>query len=145
MSQATAARATRPLGRPSPHQAPPGRRLRVVSAPASVRSRAGVVLFCVAMLVAGLVALLLINIGLSHGSYQTFTLQRDLKELRDRKQTLTEEIAAAQAPQELARSARRLGMVPAPEVAFLRLSDGSLSGAAQPAQAAAPPSVVVKP
>jgi hypothetical protein len=117
----------------------------VVSAPAGTRSRAGVVLFCVVMLVAGLVALLLVNIDLSHGSYSMYKLQQEHKELVELRQSLDEEIAAAQAPQELARSARRLGMVPAPEVAFLHLSDGSVTGAPEPARAAEPPTVVVTP
>jgi len=145
MSQATAARATRPAVRPSARTLLPGRRLRVVTAPATARSRAGVVIACLAMLAAGLVALLLINISLGHGSYEMYKLQSEQKQLADQQDALTEQLADAQAPQQLARQAAALGMVPAPQVAFLHLRDGSVTGAAVPASPAPTPTVSTTP
>ena len=135
MTQAAAARATRPAARPSTTRSapPPGRRLRVVSPPVTARSRAGAVVVCLAILAAGLVALLLINIDLGHGAYTMYTLQNQQKQLADQKEALGEQIAAAQAPDQLALRANALGMVPAPDVSFLHLSDGRITGAAAPA------------
>ena len=145
MSQATAARATRPAARPSARTLLPGRRLRVVSASASVRSRAGLVVVCLALLAAGLFALLLINISLGHGSYEMYKLQAEQKQLADQRDALSEQIADAQAPQQLAQQAAALGMVPAPQVAFLHLRNGAVSGAAVPASPAPTPTVSTTP
>jgi len=52
-------------------------------------------------------------------------------------------VEAFDAPQELARRAHELGMVPAPHTAFLTLPDGSIEG--EPAVAVAPPKPKPKP
>jgi len=141
MSQSAAARATRPAARPSNRAAQPGRRLRVVTAPVSAHSRAGAVVACLAILAAGLVALLLINIDLGHGAYVMYSLQNQEKQLTDQQEALTEQIAGAQAPDQLAVRAQALGMVPAKGLSFLRLAKGGVTGAAAPASPTPAPTV----
>ena len=129
MSQSSAARATtrptaRTAARPLRQQLPP--RLRVVSAPATTRSRAGLVLGCGAVLVVGLVAVLLLNINLSRGAYEVHQLETEHTRLAEQQQTLQEQLDAEAAPPRLAERAAELGMVPAPGTAFVRLSDGKV-------------------
>lgn len=134
MSLSSAARVTTsPAAHPpelAPH--PSGPRLRVVSVPRRPRSRVGLIVGCSLILVTGLVALLLLNITLSRGSYELYRLEADQVQLAEQKQTLREQLDAAAAPQQLARRARELGMVPADGTAFVRLSDRKLVGSAEP-------------
>ncbi len=146
MSQITAARATaRPAGRTSGRPVPTPQRLRVVSAPQHTRSRAGVAILCLVMLAAGLVGILLLNINLTHGSYELYRLQSERDRLHEQQQALAERLDAEQAPQELARHAASLGMVPAPGTAYLHLSNGAVTGAAIAARPSLVPTVVHTP
>jgi hypothetical protein len=80
--------------------------------------------------------LLLLNISLSRGSYQIYAQQARLDQLTEHRQALQEDLDARRAPQQLAERAVQLGMVPAGNPAYLRLSDGRVLGKAR--QAAAP-------
>jgi hypothetical protein len=100
----------------------------VVAAPAHTRSRAGLVFGCVTLLGSGLVALLLLNVSLERGSYVLHGQQAKANQLQDEAQALREQLASLQAPQNLAAQATRLGMVPNPNAAFLRASDGKVLG-----------------
>ncbi len=139
MSQSTAVRTTRALPRPVPAPAPV--RLRVVTVPGHTRPRAGLAVVCLALLVAGLVGLLLLNVSLERGAYVLRDQQVRSDQLRERQQALREELQQLQAPQSLARRAEALGMVPSSNVAFKRLSDGRVLGV--PGRAAAAPSPTV--
>jgi hypothetical protein len=144
MSQATAVRtAPRPVGRAVPRPVPAPPRLRVVSAPAHTRSRAGLVFACIGLLAVGLVGLLLLNVSLEHGSYVLQAQQARATQLSDQAQALREDLATLQAPQNLAAQATRLGMVPNPNAAFLRASDGKILGV--PTRAVAPVTPTVSP
>ena len=142
MSQSTAvripARHARPAARPVP--APP--RLRVVAAPEHARSRAGVVVASVALLVAGLVTVLLVQMSLERGAYALQREQSQARVLGEQQQALQEELERLQAPQNLAKKAAEFGMVPAPNPAFLRVRDGKVLGV--PAPGVAVPSPTVK-
>ena len=100
-----------------------------------------------ALLGGGLVLLLVLNISLSRGSYELY--QGELRQhlLAEQQQVLREQLMANQAPQHLARRARALGMVPAPNPAFVRLPDGSVVGVPAIARAAVKPTTAqpVKP
>ncbi|MDQ1295570.1 MAG: hypothetical protein QG608_3455 [Actinomycetota bacterium] len=134
MSQSAAARATqRPTGRPLGRAAPGGPRLRVVTAPTSGPSWAGLVAWTLVALVAGLVALLLFNVSLAHGSYALRDRQREQTELLERRQALQEEISQLEAPQTLEQRARTLGMVPDPRAVFLDPDHGVVRGDPAPA------------
>ena len=141
MSQATATArpAARPLTRPASRPIPPSRpQLRVVSARHS-RPRLRLAISAMALLGGGLVLLLVLNISLSRGSYELY--QGELRQhlLAEQQQVLREQLMANQAPQHLARRARALGMVPAPNPVFVRLPDGSVVGVPAIAKAAARP------
>jgi cell division protein FtsB len=137
----SSAAAARPLARPALRPAPGTRprpqapRLKVV-APARSGSRTGLALLAVALLAGGLLTLLVLNISLSRGSYQLSDAQLEGRKLAERQQALEEEIEAARAPQRLAARARDLGMVPAPNTAFVELPSGKVRG--RPAEAKAP-------
>jgi hypothetical protein len=132
MSQVSAAARTMPSGyaRPStpPLRRPEPPRLRVV-APAKHRSAGGLALLSIALLGAGLMALLMLNISIGKGAYELSALQRQQRELAVSQQELSEQVEQAGAPQELARAARELGMVPAPNTVFVKVPDGKVQGA----------------
>jgi hypothetical protein len=133
MSQMTApSRIPRTTGRrPAPA---PG--LRVVSGTRGARPGSGGAAFaiaCIALLAAGLVSLLLINISMSRGSYALHDLQATSGELADTQDALTQQLSVQKSPPHLAARAVAMGMVPAPNAAFLRLSDGKVVGVAKKA------------
>jgi len=138
----SSAAAARPLARPALRPAPGYRprpqapRLRVV-APAPAGNRAGLALLVVVLLAGGLLSLLFLNIALSRGAYQLSDAQAEQHKLVERQQALQEEIEAAGAPQHLAKRARELGMVPAPNAAFVEVPKGKVLGG--PEEAKAPP------
>jgi hypothetical protein len=84
---------------------------------------------CVLMLIGGLVALLMVNISLGHGSYELNRLQREGDRLAEQRAALSDGLAQRAAPRELEREARRYGMVPADDVSFISLKDGKVIGA----------------
>lgn len=95
------------------------------------------VLLVLAVLGVGLVGLLLLNTSLQQGSFAIHDLQRQTSLLADRQSELERKVAVLQAPENLAARAVKLGMVPNPNPAFLRLSDGKVLG--DPTPATAPP------
>jgi hypothetical protein len=132
MSQMTApSRIPRTTGRrPAPA---PG--LRVVP---GTRNRPGsggaaFAVACIALLAAGLFSLLLINISMSRASYALHDLQATSGELADTQDALTQQLSGLESPPHLAKRAVAMGMVPAPNAAFLRLSDGKVVGVAKKA------------
>lgn len=120
---------------------PPRPALRVVQAPAAQRGRTAVVVLALLLLGVGLLTLLLINTALAQGSFRLHDLQATSDRLADQEQALRESIDAAAAPQRLAEQARGLGMVPSQSTAFVRLSDGTVLGVAEPAKAPERPTV----
>jgi hypothetical protein len=137
MSQSTAVRATRPAARPAARPggrqaARPSPPLLVVGAPEHARSRAGLVIGCLGLLGLGLLCLLVLNVSLEKGAYVLRQQQSDTNRLMGERQALQEQLAALEAPQTLARRASHLGMVSAPNVAFVRTSDGRVLGVPTP-------------
>jgi len=144
MSQSTAVRpVARAVPRPAtrPGARPTAPRLRVVSAPVHARSRAGLVAASLAVLAVGLMGLLLLNVSLDKGAFVNRTQQARIEQLTERRQALQEELAAREAPQSLAAKAQALGMVEAPNVAFVRASDGRILGVPSPGVAIRPATV----
>ncbi len=97
------------------------------------------VMLIVLVLSGGLAALLGFNTALAQGSFTASKLQQQATELEDRSQSLEEQLARAAAPERLAKDARKIGMVPAPGVAFIGLADGTISEGATPAPYIPPP------
>ena len=120
---------------------PPAPRLRLVSTPENLRSRGGLVAACLGLLAVGLIGLLVMTVSLGRGAYQLGQLRADTTELTEQRQALQEEIASLQAPQNLEARARGLGMVPAPNAAVVRRSDGVVLG--EPKAAAGLPAPMV--
>jgi hypothetical protein len=132
MSQMSAATAR--VGARAPRRTPTPPSLRVVSGADTKRPGAGFALLCVTLLSAGLLGLLLLNTSLAQGAFALHDLQATSGELSDTQAALTQQLQAASSPQQLAREATAMGMVPSQSAAFLRLSDGAVFGVAKPAR-----------
>lgn len=125
----------------------PGHLKLVTAAPRPARQMPFFVLTAI-VLVAGLLALLFLNMQLAKGSYALHDLQRRSTILAEQQETLTEQLSALEAPARVASKAAELGMVPGSSPAFLRLPDGQVLGVPQTAPslpATAKPSAKAKP
>jgi hypothetical protein len=136
--------AARSLGRPAPRRGQLDR-LRVVPATISSTGNGVFALVCMVLLAAGLVALLMMNTALASGIYQLKGLQAQSGTLTDTQEQLTQVVDGLRSPRTLADKAQALGMVPAKSMAFVRLSDGTIIGVAQPAKADQRLNVVTSP
>ncbi|AKA03469.1 septum formation initiator family protein [Streptomyces noursei] len=94
-------------------------------------ARTPFVLLVVVLLGSGLITLLLLNSALNQGSFELSKLERKTGELTDEQQALQQEVDGYSAPDALARRARKLGMVPGGNPAFL-MPDGTVRGAPGP-------------
>ncbi len=86
-----------------------------------------------AMLAAGVVGLLMFNTNMQQASFKATALQDRVNELTARQQSLSLELDQLRDPQQLAVSAKKLGMVAPAKPAFVRLSDGRILGTPTPA------------
>ena len=130
-----------PAPRPAPSTTAPGRtrsgpRLRVVRAPEPTRTRVPFVLLCIAILAGALLGALVLNTTMASAAYDKHAMEVELAQLARTEQSLRTSIDAQKAPQQLAASARGLGLVQAPPSAYLRLADGAVLGTPTPAGAA---------
>ena len=124
---------TRPLSRPSGRRTPVGPRHLKVVAPPEIRGNGAFLALCIALLLAGFVAVLLLNTAMAKGSFTMRDLQLRSDRLTDTQDSLRHSIDAVSGPGPLAKRARAMGMVPAETAAFLRLSDATVLGVAKPA------------
>jgi hypothetical protein len=108
-------------------------RLTALAALPARAPRTPFVLLVLGLLGGGLLALLLLNTALAQGSFRIHDLQRQTATLADRQQQLQLAVDALSTPDQLARSARQLGLVPVHNPGFLRLADGRILGNPQPA------------
>lgn len=125
MSLMTAARPAFRTPRPTPRA-----RLRVVDATPKTQSHAGFVVLCIALVVAGLLSALMLNIQRAESSFVLSDLRAEQTQLHDTRVTLEAELAMKRSPETLAVEADRLGLVPSPSTAVLRLSDNEVLGVA---------------
>ncbi|ALO67427.1 hypothetical protein AS189_14185 [Arthrobacter alpinus] len=131
----------RVLTEPLPHGAPPEPRVKksraalslVVSTPRGGRSSLAVTLLLMVALALGVV--LVMSISVSKGQYELVDLKSQQSELIKANQSMEQEIAAKQAPQELAAQAAALGMVPAGVTGQIDVRTKSVSGSPLPASA----------
>ncbi|HEY2172990.1 MAG TPA: hypothetical protein VGH85_04180 [Mycobacteriales bacterium] len=119
----------------------PVRRSLSAAMPASSGApRRPFVILIVALLVAGLVLVLLINTANAGASFRQSSLQQRNDTLGIRQQQLAQQVDTLDTPQSLSTAARRLGMVPGGDPAFLLLlPDGASKVLGSPAPATAPP------
>ena len=108
-------------------------RLSVVPSGPSHAPRAPFAILVFATLVAGVVGLLMFNTQMQQSSFHATSLQSKADDLVAQQQSLDMELEALRDPQRLAQAARKLGMVPPADPAFVRLSDGKTLGAPLPA------------
>jgi hypothetical protein len=109
------------------HRDPSSRRVR----PRTPRHR--LLLVCTGVLAAGLFGVLLLNTIISQGAFRQHELEVALILLSEEEEALARAVQQAEAPIEVERRARALGMVPAGAPVFLRLSDGAILGEPVPA------------
>ncbi|HET8970732.1 MAG TPA: hypothetical protein VFN19_06725 [Candidatus Nanopelagicales bacterium] len=110
-------------------------RLRLLPTPTpSVAGNGVFAAVVVAMVLAGMALLLVLNTSLAQGAFEQQTLQSEQSALQVTEQALQQQVDAAQSPEELKRAADRLGMVPVTAPVFLRLTDGKVLGEPQPAR-----------
>lgn len=131
----------RPTRQPGVSRPPSRRALRLVPARPVGAPRTPFVLLVLSLLGAGLVVLLLLNAAAVANSDQQRRLRKDTAELKIREQQLRRTVSSMEAPGALAEHARKLGMVPSGDPAFLiLLPDGTsrVAGDPQPAPSPAP-------
>jgi hypothetical protein len=85
------------------------------------------------VLALGLIGVLLLNTIISQGAFRQHELEIDLILTAEEEEALARAVQQAEAPIEVERKARALGMVPAAAPVFLRLSDGAILGEPVPA------------
>ncbi|HVM26528.1 MAG TPA: hypothetical protein VM433_02535 [Mycobacteriales bacterium] len=107
--------------------------LRLVPDVRTGAPRAPFVTLVVLLLAGGLLGLLAVNTVLAQDAFRLHALSAEGKALADREQVLEREVETLRTPRNLAARARALGMVPAGSPAFLRLEDGAVLGAEEPA------------
>ncbi len=124
---ATVRVAPRPLRTP---RTPTRPRLRVVHAAPVQGSHVGYGMLCAGLVICGLLMMLVLNTVRAEGSFVLSDLRAEQARLDARQVTLESELALLRSPDNLARRAEGLGMVPSPSTAVLRLSDGVVLGVA---------------
>jgi hypothetical protein len=85
------------------------------------------------LLVAGVAGLLFFNTHMQQTSFTATALEAKAQALAARKQSLTMQLETLRNPQRVALRAKRMGMVPPSNPAFIRLSDGAVLGSPAPA------------
>jgi hypothetical protein len=121
----TPIRAPRTLDAPRAPEAP---RLRVVPPANLPAPRAPFVLLVLGLVVAGLVALLMLNTLVNENSFRIHALT-----------TKQEQLDKLETPGSMEAAARRLGLVPAGTPAFIELPSGQVLGVPTPAKPTAKP------
>ena len=104
-----------------------------VAPPAPINApRAPFIALVVAVVVAGVLGILLINTKTAENAFELDTLQDRQGDLDARQQALENEIAANNMPGSLDAAARRLGLVKADSPAYIRFPDGKILGVPKP-------------
>jgi hypothetical protein len=125
----TAKPATRPLvARPAtrPLAAKPSGTRPEAARPRLRHPRAPFILLLVGLLGGALVCLLVISTTLAQGSYQVTSLQQQNASLAKQQQLLTQQIAQASSPAQIAQEAEALGMKVNPNLQFVDPTSGKV-------------------
>jgi hypothetical protein len=103
--------------------------LRMVSPLRPERASRGMfALVVTGLLGVGMIVILVINTSLAQGAFTISELKGEQAVLAQQEQTLTEQVAAAAAPDTLEQQARALGMVPSVNPVFLDVTTGKVLG-----------------
>jgi hypothetical protein len=103
-------------------------RLTVVPRRRTRAARMPFVMLVSMVLLGGVIGLLLFNTSMQQASFAATALEEQANTLTAREQTLQMELEVLRDPQRVAEHAQNLGMVPAANPVFLRLSDGKVLG-----------------
>jgi hypothetical protein len=114
----SAPRHTRPISRPAARPAT-GPDIRQDARPR--HPRAPFILLLIGLLGGALVSLLVISTTLAQGSFQITSLQQQNSSLARQEQLLTQEVAQASSPAQIAQEAELLGMQQDPNLRFINL------------------------
>ena len=98
------------------------------------RSRSGVTVLCVLVVLAALAAVLVMNITMSNRQYALLDLRQEQQAVTETNERLAEQVGHLEAPQNLAARADALGMVAPAGTASVDAGTGQFSGEAQAAQ-----------
>lgn len=129
----------------SPQAPAPRRRTPLALVPAAARRRrVPVAALCIAVLAAGLAAVLGLNISVSSGQYELVQLQNQRTELIQKNEALTQQVEHHQAPQVLAGAAAELGMVVSPTFGTIDLQTLAVTGTPEPAKEGTGPGTLVE-
>ena len=90
------------------------------------RPRAPFILLLVGLLGGALVSLLVISTTLAQGSYRITNLQQQNANLAKQEQLLTQQVAQASSPTQIAQEAEQFGMRPNPHLQFINLKTGKV-------------------
>ncbi len=113
-------------------------RLTVVPRTAPRASRTPFVTLVSLLALTGVVGLLLFNTSMQQSAFVATSLQTKADSMSAKQQSLEMELEVLRDPQKVATRAKRLGMVPAPSPAFIRLSDGKVLGSPEVARRGSP-------
>lgn len=83
--------------------------------------RAPFVVLVLGILGIGLIGLLLLNTSLQQRSFELEELRRETTQLRDEHASLSKQVSTERAPEQLARRADQLGMVPVEEPEYVKV------------------------
>jgi hypothetical protein len=103
-----------------------------------VRRRAPFAIFCLGVLAAALIAVLVLNISVSTGQYQLVQLRNQQLTLEKQNQDLTQRVQNFEAPQNLAARAAQYGMVASTSNGQIDLKTLAVTGQAKAAVKGAP-------
>lgn len=103
--------------------------LRVVT-PEERAGSAWFPVLCIALLLAGLAAVLGLNTAMAQDSFEVTALEARTAELSDTHAALEQSINGHSSPQNLATEARSMGMVPSDTAAFIDIEKGQILGVA---------------
>jgi len=128
---------TVPPGPRTPRRTPQRTSPRPVTAPRHTRPvtgartvprhpRAPFILLLVGLLGGALISLLVISTTLAEGSYRITSLQQQDTNLAKQEQLLTQQVAQASSPGQIAQEAEAFGMRPNPELQFIDLKTGKV-------------------
>src|SRR5262245_33472829 len=109
------------------------RRLRVAPPLPVTVARAPFVAMLLIIVVAGVVGILVLSTLINANQFQLNDLQNKQSGLNQQQQLLQQNLANLQAPGSLVAAAKKLGLVPAGTLAYIRMPDGSVVGVPEPA------------
>ena len=121
---AAPARQQRAYARPGAAAPTERRHLRPVQAPETQRSLVPFAAACLAIVLAALAAVLLINTAMAEGAYERRDLKIQVAQLHKQRATLLETLEANASPSVLASAAESLGMERAGSLGAVSLADG---------------------